>query len=104
MTPSASPTADVMRVSATSPTADVAGAIANQVRRAGCAEMRAIGAGAVNQAIKGSAVAVLHLAAEGMTVAVVPSFIEVDVDGETRTAMHLRVIPYHVAAAVGATA
>lgn len=81
----------VLRVASTTPVPELAGGIAHEVRRAGWAELRAVGAGAVNQAVKGSAVAVLHLAASGIDAVVVPSFIDVNINGEHRSAMALRV-------------
>ena len=49
--------ADVIRVAATSRSTAVAGAIAGVVREHGRAEIQAIGAGAVNQAVKAAAIA-----------------------------------------------
>jgi len=48
---------DIIKVSAKSRSTSVAGAIAGVVRENGRAEVQAIGAGAVNQAIKAVAIA-----------------------------------------------
>jgi stage V sporulation protein S len=56
---------DVIRVKANSRTAAVAGAIAGVVREHKRAEVQAIGAGAVNQAIKAVVLATRYLAEDG---------------------------------------
>jgi stage V sporulation protein S len=81
----------IIKVSARSRTAPVAGAIAGVFRENGCAEVQAIGAGAINQAIKALTIAKGYLAEEGKHVVFTPSFIEVDIDGQTRTAVRLSV-------------
>ena len=48
---------DVLKVSAKSNPNSVAGALAGVLREKGCAEMQAIGAGALNQAVKAVAIA-----------------------------------------------
>ena len=83
----------VIKVSARSRTASVAGAIAGVVREAGKAEVQAIGAGAVNQAVKAIAIATGYLAEEDMHVISVPSFAEVIIDGQERTAIRILVEP-----------
>lgn len=55
-------------------------------------EMNAIGAGAVNQAIKAVAIARGFLAPAGIEVAIVPSFKEQELDGKLTTAMALEVV------------
>jgi stage V sporulation protein S len=83
----------VIKVSARSRTASVAGAIAGVVREAGRAEVQAIGAGAVNQAVKAIAIATGYLAEEDVHVVCVPAFTEVDIDGQERTAIRITVEP-----------
>ena len=83
----------VIRVSARSRTASVAGAIAGVVRESGKAEVQAIGAGAVNQSIKAIAIATGYLAEEDVHVVSVPSFTEVMIDGQERTAIRILVEP-----------
>jgi stage V sporulation protein S len=79
----------VLKVSAKSKPSSVAGAIAGVIRQSGRAEVQAIGAGAINQAIKAIAIARGYLAANGFDIVCVPSFIEVKINGEERTAILL---------------
>lgn len=83
----------IIKVSARSRTASVAGAIAGVIREAGKAEVQAIGAGAVNQAIKAIAIATGYLAEEDVFVVCVPSFTEVNIDQQERTAIRILVEP-----------
>lgn len=83
----------VLKVSARSKSTAVAGAIAGTVRESGRAEAQAIGAGAVNQAVKAVAIARGFLALDGMDVICIPTFIEVKIEGQERTAMKLIVEP-----------
>ena len=83
----------IIRVSSRSRTASVAGAIAGTYRDNGEANVQAIGAGAVNQAVKAAAIATDFLAEEGKIVVIVPSFVELDIQGRQRTAIHLCVQP-----------
>lgn len=80
---------NVIKVSARSRTAAVAGAIAGVIREANRAEVQAIGAGAVNQALKAIIIAKGYLAEEGVNVYCDPSFVEVDIDGQERTAIRV---------------
>ncbi|MCL4871028.1 MAG: stage V sporulation protein S [Anaerolineae bacterium] len=84
---------DVIKVSARSRTASVAGAIAGVVRENKKAEVQAIGAGAVNQAVKAIAIARGYLLEEGVDVICVPHFVEVDIDDQERTALRITVEP-----------
>ena len=83
--------AELIRVSAQSRTTAVAGAIAGVMREHGYAEVQAIGASAVNQAIKAIAIARGYLEEDQIDLAVVPSFVEVDIDGNERTAVRMSV-------------
>jgi stage V sporulation protein S len=83
----------IIKVSARSRTASVAGAIAGVVRDAGRAEVQAIGAGAVNQAIKAIAIASGYLAEEDVHVVCIPSFVEVSIEDQERTALRVLVEP-----------
>ena len=85
--------ADIIRVSARSRSPAVAGAIAGVVREEGRADVQAIGAGAVNQAIKAAAIARGFLLLDGLDVICVPSFIDVEIDGLERTAIRLAIEP-----------
>ncbi len=84
---------EVIKVAAKSRSTAVAGAIAGVVRESGRAEVQAIGAGAVNQALKAVAIARGYLALDGIDVICVPSFVEVEIDGQERTAIRLAVEP-----------
>jgi stage V sporulation protein S len=83
----------VIKVSARSRTAAVAGAIAGVIREAQRAEVQAIGAGAVNQAIKAIVIAKGYLAEEEIHVVCDPSFVEVAIDEQERTAVRIVVEP-----------
>ncbi len=80
---------DIIKVKANSRTAAVAGAIAGVMREHKHAEVQAIGAGAVNQAVKALVLAKGYLAEDGMIVFFVPEFVDVDIDGKIRTAIKL---------------
>ena len=82
---------DVIKVSGTSRTSAVAGAIAGVFRDNKRAEVQAIGAGAVNQAVKACVLARGYLAEDGYNVYFTPEFIDVDIEGKIRTAIKLTV-------------
>jgi stage V sporulation protein S len=82
---------NVIKVASRSRTALVAGAIAGVCRENGNAEVQAIGAGAVNQAIKAVIIAKGYLGEEGKNIVFVPSFVEVEIEGQERTAVRLTV-------------
>jgi len=84
---------DIIKVAARSRSTAVAGAIAGVVRESGRAEVQAIGAGAVNQAVKAVAIARGYLEMDGIDVICIPSFVEVEIDGQERTAIKLSVEP-----------
>jgi stage V sporulation protein S len=88
---------DVIKVSGTSRTSAVAGAIAGVVRENKRAEVQAIGASAVNQAIKALTLAKGYLASDGLDVVFTPEFVDVDIDGKVRTAIKFTVEPRVVA-------
>jgi stage V sporulation protein S len=84
-------TAEVLKVSTRSRPSAVAGAIAGVIRDTGVAEVQSIGAGATNQAIKAVAIARSYLSEEGVDIVCTPSFIDVAIDDEERTAIRLLV-------------
>ena len=84
---------DVIKVKANSRTAAVAGAIAGVVGEHKRAEVQAIGAGAVNPAVKALVLAKGYLAEDGIQVVCLPEFVDVDIDGKIRTAIKLTVEP-----------
>ena len=79
----------LIKVSATSRTAAVAGAIAGIVREHHRAEIQAIGAGAVNQAVKALILATGYLRLDGIPICCVPEFAEVTIEDKVRTAIKL---------------
>jgi stage V sporulation protein S len=83
----------VIKVSARSRTAAVAGAIAGVMRENNRAEVQAIGAGAVNQAVKAIIIAKGYLADECVEIACIPSFVNVRINDQERTAVRLIVEP-----------
>jgi stage V sporulation protein S len=84
---------DVLKVASRSRSTSVAGAIAGVVRDHGRAEVQAIGAGAVNQAIKGVTIARGYLTLDGIDVICIPVFTEVFIGDQERTAIRLVVEP-----------
>ncbi len=84
---------DIIKVSANSRTSAVAGAIAGVIREHRHAEVQAIGAGAVNQAIKALIVATGYLKGDGIDVVCVPEFVDVQIEENVRTAIKLVVEP-----------
>ena len=84
---------DVIRVAAQSRTTAVAGAIAGVVRENGRADVQAIGAGAVNQAVKAAAIAIGFLAVDGLEIVCIPGFADVMIGGQERTAIRIAVEP-----------
>ena len=85
---------DVIKVAANSRTSAVAGAIAGVIREHKHAEVQAIGAGAVNQAVKALVLAIGYLRADGINVTCVPEFADVTIDDKVRTAIKLVIDPH----------
>jgi stage V sporulation protein S len=84
---------DMIKVSANSRTSAVAGAIAGVVREHKRAEVQAIGAGAVNQAVKALVLATGYLKNDGIDVVCVPEFADVTIEDKVRTAIKLVIEP-----------
>lgn len=84
---------DTIKVSANSRTAAVAGAIAGVIREHKHAEVQAIGAGAVNQAVKAVVLATGYLKNDGINVTCVPEFADVTIDDKLRTAIKFVIDP-----------
>ena len=80
---------EVLRVSTKSNPNSVAGALAGVLREKGTAELQAVGAGALNQAVKAVAIARGFVAPSGIDLVCVPAFADIEVDGEERTAIKL---------------
>ena len=86
---------DVLKVSSKSSPNSVAGAVAGVVRECGVVELQVVGAGALNQAIKALAIARGYVADSGMDLVCVPTFADIEIDGERRTAIRLAVSDRH---------
>jgi stage V sporulation protein S len=78
---------DTIKVAAKSRTTAVAGAIAGVVRERGRAEVQAIGAGAVNQAVKAICIARTYLVQDGINIVCIPEFADVKINDQERTAI-----------------
>lgn len=84
---------DVLKVSSKSSPNSIAGALAGVIREKGTAEIQAIGAGAINQAIKAIAIARGFVAPSGIELICIPAFTDIIIDGEERTAIKLIIEP-----------
>ncbi len=84
---------DIIKVSATSRTSAVAGAIAGVIREHKHAEVQAIGASAVNQAVKALVLATGYLKNDGIDVVCVPELVDVEIEDKVRTAVKLIIDP-----------
>jgi stage V sporulation protein S len=84
---------EILKVSAKSNPNSVAGALAGVLREKGGAEIQAIGAGALNQAIKAIAIARGFVAPSGIDLVCIPAFTDIEIEGEERTAIKLIVGP-----------
>ncbi|HEY75738.1 MAG TPA: stage V sporulation protein S [Thermoflexia bacterium] len=82
---------ELIKVAADSRSTAVAGAIAGVIRERGRVDVQAIGAGAVNQAIKAVVIARGYLELDGIDIVCIPSFTEVEIDGQERTAVRLTI-------------
>jgi stage V sporulation protein S len=80
---------EVLKVSSRSNPNSVAGAVAGVVRQAGVVEVQVVGAGALNQAIKAMAIARGFVASAGIDLVCVPTFADIEIDGERRTAIRI---------------
>ena len=80
---------EILKISSKSNPNSVAGAIAGLVKESNKAEMQAIGAGALNQAVKAVAIARGFVAPSGVDLVCIPAFAEVEVEGEDRTGIKL---------------
>ena len=87
---------DNIKVSAKSRSTAVAGAITNVIREHKHADVQAIGAGAVNQAVKAIAIARGYIKQDGLDITCAPAFVEVDVGGQERTAIKFSVVAHEL--------
>ena len=84
---------EVLKVSSKSNPNSVAGALAGVLREKGNAEIQAIGAVALNQAVKSIAIARGFVAPSGLDLICVPAFTDIEIDGEQKTAIKLIIEP-----------
>ncbi len=82
---------NTLKIGSTSNASAAAGAVANTIREEGIAELQAIGPKAVNQAVKSIAIARGYVAPSGLDLFFVPSFVDVEIGGETKTALRFTV-------------
>lgn len=83
----------LFKVAGSSSPSAVAGAIAGAIREHRRCEMQAIGAGAVNQAVKAIAIARGYTAPSGIDLTFVPAFLDIQIDGAERTAIKFVIEP-----------
>ena len=86
--------AKMIKVSGDSRTSAVAGAIAGVIREHKHAEVQAIGAAAVNQAVKALVLATGYLKEDGIDIVCVPEFADVNIENNVRTAIKLVIDPH----------
>lgn len=84
---------EVLKVSTKSNPNSVAGAVAAILKEKSSVEIQAIGAGAINQAVKSVAIARGFVAPSGKDIVCIPAFTDILIDGEERTAIKLIVQP-----------
>ncbi len=82
---------EILKVSSKSNPNLVAGALVNILKSDKKAQIHSIGAGALNQAIKSIAIARGYLTPSGQDLRCVPSFLEVEIDKEIKTAIKLEI-------------
>ena len=84
---------EVLKVSTKSNPNSVAGALAAIIKEKNIVEIQAVGAGAINQAVKAIAIARGFVAPSGRDIVCVSAFTDIEIDGEERTAIKLIVQP-----------
>lgn len=89
-------TMDYLKVSSKSSPSSVAGAIAGMIKDGVPVEMQCVGAGAVNQAVKAIAISRGFLSPIGIEIVCTPSFADIEIDGEYRTAIRFSVEPRYM--------
>jgi stage V sporulation protein S len=82
---------EVLKVSSKSNPNSVAGALAGVLRQYGAVEVQVVGAGALNQAVKAIAIARGFVAPSNIDLVCIPTFADIEIDGEGRTAIRLAV-------------
>lgn len=94
-TPDSTQPSDIhcLKVSSKSSPASVAGAVAGMIKDGVPVEIQSVGAGAVNQAVKAIAISRGFLSPVGIDIVCIPSFADIVIDGEYRTAIRFSVEP-----------
>jgi stage V sporulation protein S len=82
---------EALKVSSKSSPNAVAGAMASVLRQSGAVEVQVVGAGALNQAIKAMAIARGFVGSSDIDLICVPNFADIEIDGQSRTALRLLV-------------
>ena len=85
-----------LKVSSKSNPASVAGAIAGMIKDGKTVDIQSVGAGAVNQAVKAIAISRGFLSPVGIEIVCIPSFADIVIDGEFRTAIRFSVEPRYI--------
>lgn len=80
---------ETLKVGSKSNPNSVAGALTNVFREKGSVEIQAIGAGALNQAIKAIAIARGFIAPSGKNIVCTPAFTDIIINGDEKTAIKL---------------
>ena len=91
---------EFLKVSSKSSPASVAGAIAGMVNDNGPVNLQCVGAGAVNQSIKAIAIARGFLIPTGVDISCAPTFSDIEIGGENRTAIKIAVYVHRISAPV----
>ena len=81
-----------LKVKNSTPPAKLAGSIAKNLQEGKAVTMIAVGAGAVNQCVKGFSIARGFTAASGLNLAIIPSFEDVTINDQHRTAIKIQII------------
>lgn len=84
---------EILRIAAKSSPKSIAGALTAVLKEEGFVELQAVGAGAVNQAVKAIAIARGYIAPNGIDIVTIPAFVEININGEERTAIKFIVEP-----------
>ena len=82
---------EVLKVSSKSNPNSVAGALAGVLRQSGAVEVQVVGAGALNQAVKAIAIARGFVTPSNIDLVCIPTFADIEIDGQSRTAIRLAV-------------
>ena len=80
---------EILKVSSKSNPNSIAGAIANVLKEENSVELQAVGAGALNQAIKGIIIARGFVAPSGKNLYCIPAFSMALIEGEEKTAIRI---------------